>query len=93
MTKMKIRVHEGSIATLQDLQYDDNQHTLLAKFGTPGEAKRCISAISEAWFGNGGLDSKYEMVSYFPIHSNVAIFMAGKAGADAVNDFILENFG
>lgn len=92
MSKMKIRVHEASNATLQDLQYDDTHCTLLAKFGTPGGAERCNSMLLDALFDNGEL-SKHEVVQCFPIRSNVAVFMANKAGADAVNDFILKNFG
>lgn len=92
MSKMKIRVHEANNATLQDLQYDDTHCTLLAKFGTPGEAERCNSMLLDALFNNGEL-SKYEVVQCFPIMSNVAVFMDNKAGADAVNDFILKNFG
>lgn len=92
MNKMKIRVHEANTATLQDLQYDDAQCTLLAKFGTPGEAKRCTSILLDALFGFGEL-AKHEVVQCFQIRSNVAIAMFDKEGADAVNDFILENFG
>lgn len=33
------------------------------------------------------------MMQCFPIMSNVAIAMSYKEGADAVNDFILKNFG
>lgn len=92
MNKMKIRVHEASNATLQDLLYDDAQCTLLAKFGTPGEAERCTRMLLGALSDNGEL-SKHEVVQCFPIMSNVAVFMDNKAGADAVNDYILKNFG
>ena len=92
MNKMKIRVHEASNATLQDLQYDDTHCTLLAKFGTPGGAERCNSMLLDALFGFGEL-SKHEVVQCFLIMSNVAIAMSDKEGADAVNDFILKNFG
>ena len=92
MLNMKIRVHEASNATLQDLQYDDKNFTLLAKFGTPGEAERCNSMLLDAFLDNGEL-SKHEAVQCFPIMSNVAVFMDNKAGSDAVNDYILKNFG
>lgn len=92
MGKMRIHVHEANTATLQDLQYDDANVTLLAKFGTPGEAKRCTSILLDALLDNGEL-SKHEVVQCFPIMSNVAIAMFDKEGADAVNDFILKNFG
>lgn len=95
MNKMKIRVHEASNATLQDLLYDDTHCTLLAKFGTLGEAERCNSMLLDALFDEGGELSKHmrEVVQCFPIRSNVAVFMDNKAGADAVNDYILKNFG
>lgn len=93
MSKMKIRVHEASNATLQDLQYDDAHVTLLAKFGTPGAAERCSDMLNDAFWRNNGELSQYEVVQCFPIMFNVAIAMADKEGADAVNDFILKNFG
>lgn len=93
MNKMKIRVHEANNATLQDLQYDDTHCTLLAKFGTPGEAERCNSMLLDALFEGELSKHEYEVVQCFPIRSNVAVYMDNKAGADAVNDFILKNFG
>lgn len=89
---MKIKVHEANNATLQDLTYDDTHCTLLAKFGTPGEAERCSNLLLDALFGFGEL-AKHEVVQCFPIRSNVAVFMDNKAGVDAVYDFILKNFG
>ena len=93
MAKMKIKAHEElGDASLRDLIHDDKNNTLLAKFGTPGDATRCQTALLEVLFDNGEL-AKYETVSVFTIMSNVAVFMDTKAGADAVEEYILEHFG
>ncbi len=92
MNKMKIRVHEANSASLKNLIYDDKNHTLLAEFGNPGDASRCCTILLDELFDNGSL-AQYETVQCFPIMSNVAVFMFDKEGADAVNDYILQNFG
>ena len=93
MSKLTIKAHEEfGDASLRDLIHDDKNNTLLAKFGTPGDAERCQTALLDALFDNGEL-AKYETVSVFTIMSDVAVFMDAKAGADAVEEFILEKFG
>lgn len=93
MSKLTIKTNEEfGDASLLNLIHDDKNNTLLAKFGTPGDAARCQTALLEALFDNGEL-AKYETVSVFTIMSNVAVFMDAKAGADAVEEYILEHFG
>ena len=93
MSKLTIKTNEEfGDASLLNLIHDDKNNTLLAKFGTPGDAARCQTALLEALFNNGEL-AKYETVFVFTIMSNVAVFMFDKDGADAVEEYILEHFG
>lgn len=93
MSKLNIKTNEEfGDASLLDLIHDDKENTLLAKFGTLGDANRCFAALSGVLFDNGEL-AQHETVALFPIMSNVAVFMYDKAGADAVEEYILEHFG
>lgn len=92
MSKLTIKVHEAlGKASLLDLQRDALEPSLLAKFGSPGDAKRCLNALADA-FASGGELSNCEVIQYFPIQSNVAILMAGHVYVNAVEEFILEKF-
>ena len=93
MSRLTIKVHEEfGKASLLDLQRDAITPSLLAKFSSPGDAKRCWNALADA-FQEGGELSKYEVEQFFPIQSDVAILMLDDKCVDAVEEFILKNFG
>lgn len=86
---LKIKVREAiDTPALIDLQVDEKNTTLLAKMVSHSDAEALRSILSDAFEGKLS-EYRDDVVSYFVVYNNVAVFMDNDKALNAVNDFIL----
>jgi len=88
MSKMKIKVHEATdYPIMTGCGYDKENCTFILRFGKPTDVSRFMDMFFADLSGDGEL-ANYEVVQCFQMCSYVAIAMADKEGASAVNAYL-----